>query len=358
VPEPRSAVASLKEYHPPLGDRVGLRLDFNENTQGCSPRVLERLREITPDDLARYPERAPVEKTVAAFLGLAPEQVLLTAGVDEAIHLACEAFLEPGDEVLIVSPTFAMYEVLAAATGATVRAVPAIPNFQFPAEVLLASVSGKTRMIAIANPNNPTGAAIDPALLIALAEMARDVVIFVDEAYFEFYGRTAIDGVQRLPNLLVARTFSKAYGLAALRVGAVAGSSLMISALRRLATPYNVNGVALACVEVALADQEYIREYVAQVRAGRDVLQRELLRLNITSWPSEANFVLAAFGGAHREFVDGMRRRGILVRDRSSDPGCDGCVRITVGSDEHNRRLLTALDEVVRELRQLRGAAQ
>jgi len=358
VPKPRKAVARLKEYHAPIAGRTGLRLDFNENTQGCSPRVLERLHGISADDLARYPERAPVEARVARFLGLAPEQVLLTAGVDEAIHLACEAFLEPADEALIVSPTFAMYEILTSATGATVRAVPAAPNFQFPAEALFAAVNGKTRMIAIANPNNPTGAAVDPKLLTGLAETARDIVVFVDEAYFEFCGQSALEGVRRLPNLLVARTFSKAYGLAALRVGAVAGSQEMISALRRLATPYNVNGVALACVEAALADQDYVRNYVAQVRAGREALQAELLRLNVPSWPSEANFVLAAFGDAHEEFVERMRARGILVRDRSSDPGCAGCVRITIGADEHNRQLLAALRDAVGELRQRQGAAR
>src|SRR5450432_3098827 len=130
----RAAVRNLPTYHPPLGGRSGLRLDFNENTVGCSPRVLERLRQIDPEDLARYPEREPVERAVGATMGLAPDEILLTNGVDEAIHLLCETYLEPDDEALIVVPTFAMYKIYAAATGARVIEIPAGVNFRFPTE--------------------------------------------------------------------------------------------------------------------------------------------------------------------------------------------------------------------------------
>src|ERR1700688_1805364 len=130
--EARPAVRTLPAYHPPLGGRKGLRLDFNENTVGCSPRVLARLREITAEEIACYPERAPVEAAVAHHLGIEPKELLLTNGVDEAIQLLCQTFLQSGDEVLIVVPTFAMYEISAAATGARVIAVPAEKDFRFP----------------------------------------------------------------------------------------------------------------------------------------------------------------------------------------------------------------------------------
>src|ERR1700739_2878040 len=156
--EARAAVRRLKEYHPPLGGRVGLRLDFNENTVGCSPRVLERLRHLQFEQLARYPERASVERQVASHLGVNSAGLLLTNGVDEAIHLICETYLEPGDEVLIVVPTFSMYEIYAAATGAQVIAVPADSDFRYPTAEVVARISSRTRLIAIANPNNPTGA--------------------------------------------------------------------------------------------------------------------------------------------------------------------------------------------------------
>jgi histidinol-phosphate aminotransferase len=348
--EARAAVRTLPIYHPPLGGREGLRLDFNENTVGCSPQVLARLRELTAEELARYPEREPVEAVVAGHLGVDPRELLLTNGVDEAIHLLCETFLEQGDEVLIVVPTFAMYEISAAATGARVIAVPAGDNFHFPTAGLLSRVTPRTRLIAVANPNNPTGAVAAPADLLEITRRAPQAALLVDEAYFEFYGLTLLPQFRNLPNLFVARTFSKAYGMAGFRIGALAGDAAQMALVRRVSSPYNVNGVALACVPTALADHDYIQQYVEQVREGRAQLQDEFRNRGIPFWPSEANFVLARLGPLKSAFVQGMRMRGILVRDRSRDYGCDGCVRITIGTREHTGRLTAALREVFEDI--------
>jgi histidinol-phosphate aminotransferase len=341
----RDAVRNLKEYHPPLAERTGLRMDFNENTAGCSPAVLRKLREITADDLARYPERAPVERVVAEFLGLDTAQVLLTNGVDEGIHLVCETYLEPEDEVVIVVPTFSMYEIYGEATGARVVAVPAGHNFGFPTANILNAVSPCTRLIAVANPNNPTGAAAEIEDLVRIAQTAPDAALLVDEAYFEFHGQSVIDEIARVPNILVCRTFSKAYGLAGLRIGVLVGHADQIAMVRRVSSPYSVNAAALSCLPAALADQQYIRSYVAQVKTGRAQIEHALRGLGIECWPSAANFVLARIGQARERFVAEMRQRGVLVRDRHHDPGCAGCVRITVGTDEHNQRLLAAVTE-------------
>src|ERR1700682_4935830 len=320
--EAREAVRKLKQYQPPLGDRSGLRLDFNENTGGCSPRVIERLRQLQPEQMACYPEREPVESEVAAFLGLQPEQVLLTNGVDEAIHLVCEAYLEPKDEALIVVPTFAMYQICAGATGARVIAIPAEKDFRFPTvKVMAHTTAPKTRLIAIANPNNPTGAVASAEELLLIARSAPQAAVLVDEAYFEFYGESLLEYAGQVQNLFIARTFSKAYGMASLRIGVLAGGAEQIQSLRRACSPYNVNGVALACLPAALADREYVRRYVSEVRTSRDQLQKEFSNLGIPFWRSQANFVLARVGPLHVEFVKGMKLRGILVRDRSSDWG-------------------------------------
>lgn len=349
--EAREAVRKLKQYQPPLGDRSGLRLDFNENTGGCSPRVMERLRELRPEQMACYPERQPVEREVAAFLGLQAEQVLLTNGVDEAIHLVCEAYLEPEDDALIVVPTFAMYQICAAATGARIISIPADHDFRFPTSKVMAyTPAPKTRLIAIANPNNPTGAVASADDLLLIARSAPQAAVLVDEAYFEFYGESLLECVGQVPNLFVARTFSKAYGMASLRVGVLAGAAEQIQSLRRACSPYNVNGVALACLPAALADQEYVRQYVAEVQWSRNRLEEEFRSLGISFWPSQANFVLARIGPSHADFVRGMRARGVLVRERSSDFGCDGCVRITAGWKEHTERLLGALHETLKEI--------
>jgi len=357
--EARAAVKNLRAYRPPLAGRTGLRLDFNESTIGCSPRVLARLRSLDSELLARYPEREPVEKEVASFLGLDPAQVLLTNGVDEAIHLLCSTYLDPGDEALIVVPTFAMYAIFAQAEGARVVEVRAGDNFAFPAQELLAQVSPRTRLIAVANPNNPTGTAVAGNVLMQIAQAVPQAALLVDEAYFEFHGetlidRTFIDPTRQIENLFVARTFSKAYGLAGLRIGILAGQTRQVAMVRRVASPYSVNAAALAVLPEALQDQEYVGRYVAQVLSNRERLQQELGNLGLRYWPSHANFVLVRIGPAHAEFVQTLRDRRILVCDRNSDrhsdPRCEGCVRLTVGSDEHTETLIGALRDVVEQL--------
>jgi histidinol-phosphate aminotransferase len=343
----RRAVETLKEYHPPLGGRDGLRLDFNENVDGCSPRVLQTLHSITAETLNRYPEREPGEQAVAQSLGISSDQVLLTNGVDEAIHLLAETYLEPGDETLIAVPTFSMYEIYALATGAAVRTVQSGEALDFPADSLLRAVTPKTRLICIANPNNPTGAVATRAQLLAIVQAAPQAAVLIDEAYIHFGGESLLDQVGRIDNLFVSRTFSKAHGLAGFRLGALIGSATQLKMLRRVASPYNVNGIALTCLSAALDDRDYIASYVAQVLEGRGLLERFYRERNIPYWPSQANFVLAYFGDYRQAFVARMRQRGILVRDRNSDPGCAGCVRITLGNRAQSERLLRELPEVL-----------
>jgi histidinol-phosphate aminotransferase len=202
----------------------------------------------------------------------------------------------------------------------------------------------------VANPNNPTGAAVAGDVLIRIAQAAPQAAVLVDEAYFEFHGETVINQPRHIENLFVARTFSKAYGLAGLRIGILAGGDRQMAMVRRGASPYNVNAAALAVLPEALQDQEYVGRYVAQVLSNRERLQQELGNLGLHYWPSHANFVLVRIGSTHAEFVRALRDRGILVRDRHTDPGCDGCVRLTVGTDEHTETLIDALRDVVEEL--------
>ena len=351
--EARAAVQKMQAYHPPLAGRQGLRLDFNENTVGCSPRVLACMRGLDAEALARYPDREPVEQEVGRFLGLDAPQVLLTNGVDEAIHLLCLTYVEPGDEALIVVPTFAMYSIFAQGAGAKVVEVQSEVRdgaFCFPVEAVLARIGPRTRLIAIANPNNPTGAVVSEEVLLRIAEAAPQAALLVDEAYFEFYGETLLARADRPSNIFVARTFSKAYGLAGMRVGVLVGDARQMAMARRVASPYNVNAVALAVLPEAMRDTDYVEHYVAEVRRNRDRLQRELGALGLHYWPSNGNFVLVHIGPLHGEFVQALRERGILVRDRNSDPGCKGAVRLTVGSDEHTSALIEALGSVVDRL--------
>jgi len=346
----RPAVQNLKEYHPPVGGRVGLRLDFNENTQGASPRVLERLRQLDAESLARYPDREPVEREVAAFLRIAPAETLLTNGVDEAIHLLCQTYLEAGCEAIVAVPTFSMYELFAAGSGASVIPVMADDNFRFPTARLLNTINARTRLIAVANPNNPSGAKASSRDLLAIAAAAPEAAVLVDEAYFEFCGETVLNELAKVTNLFVARTFSKAYGMAGLRIGVLIGSAAQMQMVRKVASPYNVNAVALAALPAALQDQAYVERYVAEVRSGRERLETWLNSRGIRYWPSHANFVLANFGSLAQGFVQAMSQRGILVRDRSGDPGCAGCIRMTLGTSSDTDRLSAALEEAVQQI--------
>jgi histidinol-phosphate aminotransferase len=240
TPAPRAAVQRMQAYHPPLSGRQGLRLDFNENTVACSPRVLEALARIAASELAKYPERSQVEAKVARHLSLDPEQVLLTNGVDEAIHVVCQTYLDREDEFLFPTPTYSMYEVYGSCTDGAVKTVASGEDFAFPLEPLLAAITPKTRLIAIASPNSPTGTVASRQQILEVVNRAPHAAVLVDEAYYHFCGETVIDLVGQAPNLIVARTFSKAYGLAGLRLGMLAGPAAMQRWLRTVISPYSV----------------------------------------------------------------------------------------------------------------------
>jgi histidinol-phosphate aminotransferase len=341
--KPRKAVSEMPEYHPPLAGRTALRLDFNENTFGPSPRAMKRLSAVTAEELSKYPEREPVERIVAKHFGLKAEQVLLTNGVDEAIHLMCCAFLEADDEALIATPSFFMYDVSVQMMTPHLRKVQSDATMGFPFERFITAITERTKLIIVASPNNPTGAVVSRDHLLAIAAAAPQAVLMVDEAYYHFDGATVISDLATVPNLIVARTFSKAYGLANLRIGMLAGNMDLLKYVRKVSSPYNVNGVALDCLSVAIEDEPYLAWYVEQVRVGRERMMGGLAELGVPYFPSAANFVLMKIGPKHKELVAAMRSHGVLLRDRSTDPGCDGFVRITIGLEEHVTRGLEAL---------------
>jgi histidinol-phosphate aminotransferase len=212
------------------------------------------------------------------------------------------------------------------------------------------TITDRTKLIIVASPNNPTGAVVNRDHLLAIAAAARQAVLMVDEAYYHFHGESSMKDLATVPNLIVARTFSKAYGLASLRVGMLAGNAELLKYVRKVSSPYNVNGVALECLPAAVADEEYLAWYSEQVRTGRERMMNGLREFGVPFFPSHANFVLMNIGPKHKALVDAMRAHGVLLRDRSTDPGCDGFVRITIGLEEHVTRGLDALKASLREI--------
>jgi histidinol-phosphate aminotransferase len=284
--------------------------------------------------------------------------MILTNGVDEAIHLMTCAFLDEGDEALICTPTFFMYDVSVAMMTSGLVKVQTDDSLEFPFERFLSAITPRTKLIIVASPNNPTGATVSREHLLAIAAAAPQAVLMVDEAYFHFFGDTVLPDIASYPNLIVARTFSKAYGLASLRIGALLGNTRLIGFLRKVSSPYNVNGVALTVLPEALADTEYLNWYITQVHEGRERVFAALREFGVRTWPSAANFVLMDIGARHKELCARMRERGVLLRDRSSDPGCEGYVRFTVGVEEHVTRGIEALRDVLREMQWTRAESR
>ncbi len=348
-PRPRRAVVEMASYSPPTAGRAEkLRLDFNENTVGASPAVVSSLRRrLDENGLAVYPEYGESKRKLAAFFGVSPDGFILTNGTDEAIQVLVNTYVGNDDDVILLRPSYAMYRFYAQVAGAAVRQIPYRPaDLAFPLDELLDAITPATRAVLIANPNNPTGTGVDPDGVRRILEKARAAAVLVDEAYHEFCGVTAIGLLEAYPNLFVSRTFSKVYGMAAMRLGCLFSQPENVAWLAKAQSPYSVNTLATMAAEAAIADGEYVRSYVSEVLAARELLYEGFERLGIPYFRSQANFVLFHAGDRAIEIRDRLRDRGLLVRDRSYE--LPGSVRVTVGTREQMRRFLAALEELWR----------
>jgi histidinol-phosphate aminotransferase len=337
----------MAPYSPPSGGRAGkLRLDFNENTVGCSPRVIEFLKSrLCEQQLSIYPEYTKAKPALAKFFNVSDDELLLTNGTDEAIQVLVNTYVDDNDEVIILRPSYAMYRFYSEVAGANIRDLDYEPGtLAFPLDALLATVRPETRAILISNPNNPTGTAIDLPAIRRILDHAPQTAVLIDEAYYEFCGITALPLIRDYPNLFVSRTFSKVYGMAAMRMGCLFSQAANVSYLHKAQSPYSVNMLAALAAEVAIQDAEYVSNYVAEALAARGLLESGLDKLGIAHAPSAANFVLGFFGSRAIEVRDALRDKAILVRDRSYE--IPGGVRITAGTREQAQAVLDELKKI------------
>jgi histidinol-phosphate aminotransferase len=329
----------------------GLRLHLNENTGGCSARVLEAIRHVKPSDVSTYPSYADVVRATARYFEVDPEWVLLTNGLDEGILMAAVGHIARARrhdaETIIPLPAFDPYPNSTAAVGATAVRVAPDRDYAFPTQAVIDAITPRTRMIFLNTPNNPTGQLISIADLERIARAAPDAVVLIDEAYIEFGGTTFLPQLKKFSNVLLGRTFSKAYGLAGLRVGVVIGQPAALDPVRAVTLPFNINGVALAAVPAALSDAGFLPRYASEVQESRELLYAACRRLGLQYWKSAANYVLVRVGET-APFVEALAARKIHVRDRSKDPVTPGCIRITAGMVDHTRAAIEAL-ELVRQ---------
>lgn len=361
TPQPRAHLRHLAPYEweasvEDVAREAGIApwqvVRFDLNTTPWPPvawqRTLAELRD-TPLNEYVHPSNEPLRSAIAGWVGVAPEQVVVTNGADEGLYLVAGAFLGPRRRAVLPTPSFAMFQVVTETVGGTLEQLPVDEGWEVPAGPLLQAVTRPgVRVVWLCSPNNPTGRLVDPELVAAVAGRAPDAVVAVDEAYFELAGVTAAPLVERFQNVLILRTFSKAYGLAGLRAGYAFGPAPLVETLDKVRPPQNMNAAAILAALRALEDQAELRRRVEALVAER---QRLLGALATRAWevlPSQANFLLARPPRRALEVSRWLQAAGLVVRSYPDHPRLSDWLRITVRSPDEDDRLLGRLDELRR----------
>jgi histidinol-phosphate aminotransferase len=264
-----------------------------------------------------------------------------------------DTYISSQDEMILPVPTFSMFEIYASIIGCKITKVLYNSDLSFPTNDVLKNISVRTRLIILSNPNNPTGTIINENDILKILKVSNDkgILVLLDEAYYDFYGKTFLPTINKYENLIITRTFSKAYGLAGLRLGILFSNSQNIKFLRRVLSPYSVNNIAVMAATVALDDEEYITNFSNMIKKNRNIVKKELEKLNLKVYPSHTNFLITDFGNACDYVENELKKRGILVRNRSSYPLLKNCLRIGIGTEEQCEKLLQAIREILTKWR-------
>jgi histidinol-phosphate aminotransferase len=342
-------IQQMQPYRPPTAGRNdfdGLLLDFNERY--VDPNFLKSVIKDTllSGKIHLYPEYSGLEQMIAEYAGVKAGEIIVTSGSDQAIELIFRTFSETGSEVIIPSPSFSMFDQIAGSVGCkTIKPGYATDDLAFPLESVLESISSKTRIIIICNPNNPTGTIVDLADIEKIAEKASRSVVLIDEAYFEFSGVSAVGLIKKYPNILITRTFSKAFGLAGLRVGYVIATKNNVSQLRKVCGPYNVNIVAVAAARQALLNKNEMLGYAREVVAEAKPFVEDFFRKNnIKFYRSAGNFILVK-PEKPEQVYENLKQNGILIRPRT-ESGIEGTVRVTITTLEQMKQFCEIYEKV------------
>ena len=342
----------VEELERERGIRHSIKLASNENPLGPSPKALAALRQALAS-VHRYPDSAGFELTrkLAARLRLEPGQIVLGNGSDDVIAMLARSFLQPGDEVLMPKPSFQMYEIEARAAAAVPVEVP-LKDFRTDLEAMAARLTPRTRMVFVNTPHNPTGSLVTRSEFEAFMGLLPDRVLLVlDEAYIEFVrdptGPDSLDYVKAGRPVVGLRTFSKAYGLAGLRIGYGLMAVEVAGVLNRVRQPFNVSLPAQAAASAALEDAEFIEETLRVVHQGVDYLHAALTGLGLECRPTQSNFLMFRVPDDARRVFEGLLARGVIVRPLASY-GYPDRIRVNAGLPEENRRFIESLRQVLR----------
>ncbi len=340
----------IDEVKRELGLKDVIKLASNENPYGPSPKVFQAIK-TAAKEIHRYPDGGCfyLRQALVRHLKVSPEQLIFGNGSDELIVLAIRAFVEEGDEVIIAKPSFLIYDIASQIAGAKIKSIPLI-DFYYDLKAMKAAVTEKTKIIFLGNPDNPAGTYLTQAQVEDfLKDLRSDILIFLDEAYFEYvHAKDYVKStglINRYKNVFVSRTFSKMYGLAGLRVGYGIGSPEVVDLLNRIREPFNVNSLAQTAALTALADQSYYKKLARMVEVERKSLYKEFKRLKLSYIQSCTNFILIEVNDS-TTVAQQLLKRGIIIRDMSHW-GLTKYIRVTIGTQKENRRLIKALEEIL-----------
>ena len=350
---PKKRYSLVSRMLNPEGRKGKLRLDKNEHVVGLPPQlIMEALSTLTPEDIAAYPEVRPFYKKLSCSLGLSESNLMVTAGSDPGIKSVYELFVGDGDAIVLTKPTYAMFHVYAQIFGATVKNVHYRRDLSIDTHAILEAISKDVQMVAVANPNSPTGTVLDEEFLLTLVEKSNQcgVVVLIDEAYHPFHRGTMMSHVGAYDNLVVTRTFSKAYGLAGSRLGYLAGSRYMINLLMKVRPMYEITGIAAHLGCYVLDHQDEISSYVEKVNIGKKHLEDEMKTIGFPTHPSHANFLHVKIedGSLRAKITQGLFDRGILVTGTQGFP-LEDCVRITLGPLEQMEIVADSIREIIED---------
>ena len=342
----RSTLKDIRRYYDPRYSDV-VRMDTSVNVLGPNPVVKKVLDECEGMDVNQYPKpySDALRAELASFYDVTPEMVIVGNGSDEVLDIIFKSFLEWGEVVVTTYPSYSLHSWFIRVNGGAVREVDLTPDFQLIPDDIL---NAEGKMLLICNPNNPTANSFDPSMMERMIS-GWDGPVVVDEAYGEFTSNSLIPLISRYDNLIVTRTFSKAYGMAGIRVGYLIAGDGMTDIMNRAKIPYSLNRVSERMAMAALRERDYVDRIISIVNQERPRLAADLERLGFKVFPSETNFMLARSPIPSNQLVSALADRGILVRDFGSKRMLEDCVRTTIGTRELNQLLVERIEEVLTE---------
>jgi len=348
IVKPKSTLQGvIKKLHLNSNRKDKIKLDLNENLMGCSLKVIEALKKVTCDDISVYPEYDTFMDKLSSYLDVGKNNLMITNGADEALRVIMDTYLDKNDEIIIPNPTFYIFESHSEIIGAKKNLVDYNDDLSFPVDSILEKINANTKMITIVNPNNPTGTIVYRNDIVRILEKAKNAIVLVDEAYFQFSNKSCKDLINSYSNLIVVQTFSKGFGLAGVRLGYIISNENVIQNLRKIVLPYGVNGLSIVAGSAALDDLEFVDHYVNLVRDNRSYLLAELDKVGVRTYQSDANFIVANFGENLDIVCKKLNEKNILVNNVSSLPLLDGCLRIAIGTRTQMETLVNEIKDVL-----------